>query len=311
MSLLFGFPAALPLATVIALYTLAAGHSSLVAAGGGVVVGLAVAIATGVHYGWPEDTDDRILENLLLLLIGCMLGYGIQISRARRSVMIAQEVRLAREHDVEKQRAIHEVKSRIARELHDIVAHHVTVITAQAAGAQQVFDAEPETARSALRSIETNGRDALTEMRRLLGVLHVEGDGAEIAPQPGLDRLPLLMTQMRGAGLPVDLRLHGAPRPLPSSVELNAYRIVQEALTNTLKHAGPSRVEVDLTYRTAHLDLQIRDSGQGFAADATLGHGLIGMRQRTALLGGEIDVGPASGGGVQVLATLPTGGKIE
>ena len=126
-----------------------------------------MAVATGTHYGWREDTDDRILENLLLLLIGCMLGYGIQISRARRSVLSAQETRLAREHAARTQQAVREEKSRIARELHDVVAHHVSVITAQAAGARRVFDAEPELARQALHSIETTGRDALTEMRRL------------------------------------------------------------------------------------------------------------------------------------------------
>lgn len=307
LGLILGYPPALPLAPVIALYTLAVGHSSAIAAGAGAVVGLAVAVATGVHHGWRGDTDDRILENLLLLLIGCMLGYGIQIGRARRSVLIAQENRLARAHAAATERAIRDEKSRIARELHDVVAHHVSVITAQAAGAQRVFDTEPEQARQALRSIETTGRSALTEMRRLLGVLQIEADDAEVAPQPRLDHLPLLSEQMRQAGLPVDLRVDGDPRPLSAGVELNAYRIVQEALTNTLKHAGSAHAEVVVSYRPARLDLQICDNGHGFAANATLGHGLIGMRQRAAMLGGQMQVGPASGGGVRVLVTLPTG----
>ena len=144
---------------------------------------------------------------------------------------MAQESRLAREHDAEKEQAIRAEKSRIARELHDVVAHHVSVMTAQAAGAQRVFDAEPDLARQALQSIETVGRGALNEMRRLLGVLQTEADDAAVAPQPGLDQLPSLLAQMRRAGLPVELRVRGDPRPLPCGVELNAFRIVQEALT--------------------------------------------------------------------------------
>src|SRR3954452_332343 len=175
-----------------------------------------------------------------------MLGYGIQISRARRSVMIAQEVRLAREHDAEKQRAIHEMKSRIARELHDVVAHHVSVITAQAAGAQRVFDAQPELARQALAAIETTGRGALTEMRRVLGLLHPAGT-ADLEPPPTLDQLPSLVARTERAGLPVRLSISGSPSELPSGMELNAFRIVQESLTNTLKHAGATRAEVELT----------------------------------------------------------------
>ena len=327
--LLLGYSPALPLAPVIALYTLAVAHNSLVAAGAaGVVVALFVAIGTATQPGWWEDFDDRVFENLLLLLIACMLGYGIQLSHARRSVLMAQESRLAREHDAEKEQAIRAEKSRIARELHDVVAHHVSVMTAQAAGAQRVFDAEPDLARQALQSIETVGRGALNEMRRLLGVLQTEADDAAVAPQPGLDQLPSLLAQMRRAGLPVELRVRGDPRPLPCGVELNAFRIVQEALTNALKHAGPSRAQVELSYHSAYLDLRVCDNGyldtwipgyldlrvcdngRGFGADATPGHGLIGMRQRASLLGGEIHVRPGSDGGVQVVATLPTEASV-
>ena len=309
--LLLGYSPALPLAPVIALYTLAVAHNSLVAAGAaGVVVALFVAIGTATQPGWWEDFDDRVFENLLLLLIACMLGYGIQLSHARRSVLMAQESRLAREHDAEKEQAIRAEKSRIARELHDVVAHHVSVMTAQAAGAQRVFDAEPDLARQALQSIETVGRGALNKMRRLLGVLQTEADDAAVAPQPGLDQLPSLLAQMRRAGLPVELRVRGDPRPLPCGVELNAFRIVQEALTNALKHAGPSRAQVELSYHSAYLDLRVCDNGRGFGADATPGQGLIGMRQRASLLGGEIHVRPGSDGGVQVVATLPTEASV-
>jgi signal transduction histidine kinase len=242
----------------------------------------------------------------MLLSAACMLGYGIQLGRTRRSVLVAQEARLAREHAAETQQAVRDEKSRIARELHDVVAHNVSVITAQATGAQRVFDTEPELARDALRSIETTGRGALTEMRRLLGVLQLESDNAAIEPQPGLDQLPYLIAQMERSGLPVDLQVSGEPRPLSSGVQLNAYRIVQEALTNTLKHAGPSCARVELHYRPDHLDVRVADNGRGFNPDAVPGHGVIGMRQRAAMLGGQLSVLPGAAGGVLVTASLPT-----
>jgi len=236
--LLLGYPPAQPIAPVVALFALAVAHSSLVTAGAGACAALVIVAATATHLGWQADFDDRIFDNLMLLGAACTLGYGIQLSRTRRSVLQVQEARLAREHAAKTQQAVRDEKSRIARELHDVVAHNVTVITAQATGAQRVFDSEPELARDALRSIETTGRGALTEMRRLLGVLQLETDDAHIEPQPGLDRLPQLIAQMERSGLPVDLQVFGEPRPLSSGVQLNAFRIVQEALTNTLKHAG-------------------------------------------------------------------------
>ncbi len=303
-----GYPAARPLAPVVALYTLAVTSSSLVASSASVVVIVGVVASMATGQGWMrDDFDDQLVANLLLLGAGCMLGYGIQLSRARTSVLNAQATRLAREHAAETREAIRQEHSRIARELHDVVAHHVSVITAQAGGAQRVFDAEPEEARQALSSIEATGREALIEMRRLLGVLQTEDGEAERTPQPGLDQLAALIAQTERAGLPVQLGVRGHPRPLPSGVELSAYRIVQEALTNTLKHAGPSRAYVELSYHGERLDLHIYDDGRGFTVDSTPGHGLIGMHQRAALLGGELVVGHASDGGVEVSATLPTG----
>jgi signal transduction histidine kinase len=305
-SLLLGYPPAQPLAPMIALFALAVVHSSLVTAAAGAVAGLVIVTATATYLHWRADFDDRVLEDLLLLAAACLLGYGVQLSRARRSVLIAQEARLAREHAALTQQAVRDEKSRIARELHDIIAHSVSVITAQATGAQQVFDTEPGLARDALRSIETTGRGALTEMRRLLGVLQLENDDPGIEPQPGLDQLPLLIAQMERSGFPVELIVTGDPRPLSSGVQLNAFRIVQEALTNTLKHAGPARARVELGYRSDRLNIRICDSGRGFGADAVLGNGLIGMRQRAAMLGGELAVGPGPGGGVLVSVSLST-----
>jgi signal transduction histidine kinase len=304
--LLLGYPPAQPLAPVIALYALAVVHSSLVTASAGAAAALVIVTATATHLGWQGDFDDRVFENLMLLCAACMLGYGIQLGRTRKSVLMAQEARLAREHTAEMQQAVRDEKSRIARELHDVVAHNVSVITAQATGAQRVFDTEPELARDALRSIETTGRGALTEMRRLLGVLQLETDNAAIEPQPGLDQLPFLIAQMERSGLTVDLKVSGDPRPLSSGVQLTAFRIVQEALTNTLKHAGPSRAQVELRYRADHLDVRVGDNGKGFSADAVPGHGVIGMRQRAAMLGGDLSVLQNAAGGVLVDASLPT-----
>ena len=304
--LLLGYPPAQPIAPMIALYALAVVHSSLVTATAGAAAALVIVTATATHLHWQADFDDRVFENLMLLSAACLLGYGIQLSRARKSVLLAQETRLAREHAAHTQQAIRIEKSRIARELHDVVAHNVSVITAQASGARRVFDTEPELAREALHSIETTGRGALTEMRRLLGVLQLETDNAEVEPQPGLDQLPFLIAQMERSGLPVELTVSGAARPLSSGVQLNAFRIVQEALTNTLKHAGPSRARVELSYRSDHLDVRVGDNGRGLRADAVPGHGVIGMHQRAAMLGGELSVLQGAAGGVQVDASLPT-----
>jgi signal transduction histidine kinase len=219
-----------------------------------------------------------------------------------------QAAQLTREQATQTQAAVRREQARIARELHDIVAHRIVVMVAQAGASKRMFDAEPEQARQALTSIESLGREALIEMRRLLGVLWTTDDESK-APQPGLAELPALVSQMQQAGLPVELRVSGQPRTLPAGVELNAYRIIQEALTNTLKHAGPTRAEVELTYHPEFLELHIRDGGNGGGTSLpTPGHGLVSMRQRAALLGGAVTVGPRSGSGFVVTAKLPVNG---
>jgi signal transduction histidine kinase len=300
----------LPLAPLIALYTVAATSRSLVAASatGGLLVG---AVAADVpRHGWVvSDYDDQLFGYLLSAGAACMLGYAVQLSRARTTLLGAQAARLANDYAAHEQHAVQQEQARIARELHDVVAHHVSVITALAGAAHRVFDAEPDQARQALRSIELAGRQALNEMRRLLGVLRSDADEVAHGPQPGLDQLPSLVAQTAQAGLPVELSIHGQPRSLPSGIELSAYRIVQEALTNTLKHAGPSRASVVVNYHSKLLELQICDDGRGFTTDLTPGHGLIGMRQRAALLGGRLMVGSGPTGGVKVEATLPVDGE--
>jgi signal transduction histidine kinase len=305
-------PTSLPPAPLIALYTVAATRTSLVAASA--TVGLLVgAVAADITYhGWgTRDHDDILFTYFLSAGAACALGYAVQLNRMRTSLLEEQARRLAYQHEAHEQRAVEREQSRIARELHDIVSHHVSVITALASAAQRVFDTEPQQARHALGGIESAGREALTEMRRLLGVWRPGTDDGVHAPQPGLKQLPTLVAQTQQAGLPVQLRIQGEPRSLPSGIELNAYRIVQEALTNTLKHAGPTQASVVVSYQTELLELQIRDNGRGLGTDLIPGHGLIGMRQRAALLGGQLLVGPGPAGGVQVNARLPVGGEPQ
>ncbi len=298
---------ALPFAPLIALYTVAASCTSpiSVTAAAALVVGIAVVEVT---HRDPLG-DDQLLAYLVSVVAAWMLGYGLQLSRVRTSLLEAQAMRLAREQADQTRLAVEREQARIARELHDIVAHHVSVIVAQAGAAQRVFDAEPAQARQALGWIETTGREALVELRRLLGVLRTDQGEPERAPQPGLGHLLSLLAQVRQAGLPVELVLQGDPRPLPAGIELSAYRIVQEALTNTLKHAGPTRATVVLGFHPEVLELQICDDGQGGTPDLVYGHGLVGMQQRAALLGGELLAGPGSGGGFQVTARLPVNGE--
>lgn len=190
-------------------------------------------------------------------------------------------------------------RERIARELHDVIAHHVTVMIAGASAANRMSTFDEATL--ALRTVETVGRDALVEMRRLLGRLHIESE--ETGP-PGLDLLPALLARVEKAGLPVRLTVRGDRRPLPDGVDANAYRIIQEALTNALRHAGPTRADVVVGYLPCALQLWIYDFGVGGTVGSD-GYGLNGMRRRVARLGGEIAVGPAPGGGFQVAVDLP------
>ncbi len=234
-----------------------------------------------------------------------MIGYGVALSRARVTLAEQRAAALARDHDRRMQAAVEQEQARIAGEVHDIVAHDVSVIVAQAAVARRVFDTQPRKAAEALASIEAVGRDALDGLRRLFGLLRTQPDEPERAPQPSLDRLPWLLEQVRRAGLPVELTIDGTPRPLPATVELNAYRIVQEALTNSLKHAGPTRASVVLEYEPDALRVEVRDEGGAGTHSTSAGYGLISMQQRTSMLGGDLVVGPEVERGFRVSARLP------
>jgi signal transduction histidine kinase len=304
--LALGYPPSRPLALFIALLTVALSSSTIVTAVAGVALAVCLNAAVVIPLGgWQEDLDDRVLDNLLLIALACLLGWGAELGRARTSALREQADRLFRENVDSGERALQQERSRIARELHDIVAHHVSVITAQAAGAQRVLDAQPERARQALVAIETTGRGALIEMRRLLGLLQPPRGDAVLDPPPTLDQLPSLVERTERAGLPVRLSISGSPSELPPGMELNAFRIVQEALTNTLQHAGPSRASVELSYGVEALRIRVSDDGRGFVPGTDPGRGLIGMRERTALHGGDLVVRAGPDGGVEVIATLP------
>jgi signal transduction histidine kinase len=201
-----------------------------------------------------------------------------------------------------------EERSRIARELHDVVAHGVSVMTMHAAGARRSLRDDPDRADRAVAEVERTGRRSLADMRSLLGLLEREGDAAELAPQPGLERLEGLLDEFRRADLPVEVHVEGEPRELPSGVDLSAFRIVQEALTNVLKHAGHVPATVTLRYRDGSLGVEVVNATNGRVTGDTppsTGRGLIGMRERVALLGGSFTAGPEPDGHFRVSCDLP------
>ncbi|MEV5507574.1 sensor histidine kinase [Streptomyces orinoci] len=272
---------------------------------------------------WP-DSSPGLAHNLIAMgfaavpfLLAWVLGDSMRTRRAYWAQLEERAARLEKEREQQAKMAVTAERARIARELHDVVAHNVSVMVVQADGAAYVLDASPEQAKQALETISATGRQALAEMRRLLGVLRSEenggGGGGEYVPQPDVGQIEDLVEQVRGAGLPVDYRVEGAARPLPSSVELTAYRIVQEALTNTRKHGGPDAgASVRLTYFDDGLGLLVEDDGRGaqhelYASGGAdgMGHGLIGMRERVGMVGGTLDAGPRPGGGFRISVLLP------
>jgi signal transduction histidine kinase len=212
--------------------------------------------------------------------------------------------RLEVERDASVRAAVAEERERIARELHDIVAHCVSVMVVQAGAAEALLDRDPQRAREPMLAIQETGRQAVGELRRMLGLLRGSAATPARAPQPGTAELSELVAQMDAAGLPVHLRVAGTPRPLPPGVELAGFRIVQEALTNALKHAGPATATVQLTYGEQELEIEVVDDGRGGTVNGS-GHGLIGMRERVMVYGGDLDTGPSRGGGFRVHARLP------
>ena len=251
------------------------------------------------------------LEDFLFIALISSFAFAAGVTLHRRieaSKALAERAERAEE---ERERAANEAvageRARIARELHDVVAHHVSVMTVQAGAVRRLLKPEQEREREALVSVEETGRKALTEMRRLLGVLRPEGEAPELAPQPGMRTLGTLIDQVRAAGLPVQLEVEGQAVELPPGVDLSAYRIVQEALTNTLKHAGPAQAWVHVRYGDGNVEVSIENDGRDGDDGEPRGHGLVGMRERVAVYGGTLESGPREGGGFTVRARLPTG----
>jgi signal transduction histidine kinase len=295
------------LGPAIALYTVAAHCERRVALAAAAATALALVIPSLA--GGGVDEPMFMLAEYAIFAAAWALGDNLRTRRAYLAELEARAERLEREQEETARRAVAEEQARIARELHDVISHNVTVMVVQAAAGGDVFATRPDRAREALGSIESTGREALVELRRLLGVVSPSGadDGAGLEPQPGLARLPELVEQFAAAGLRVELTVAGEPRGLPAGVDLSAYRIVQEALTNTLKHARAQAAHVTIRYADASLALEILDDGSGTGRSGG-GRGIIGMRERAALLGGELSAGPRPSGGFGVRATMPLGG---
>ncbi|MBB5120406.1 histidine kinase [Streptomyces eurocidicus] len=305
-------------AMLVIIYTVASGPvrwASRFALIGGL---LAPLIAT-LRWGNPEQgVNQHIIGTVFVtvpFVLAWVLGDSMRTRRAYWAQLEERASRLEKDREQQARMAVTAERARIARELHDVVAHNVSVMVVQADGAAYVLDASPEQAKQALETISGTGRQALAEMRRLLGVLRTEegAEGGEYVPQPDVEQIGDLVEEVRGAGLPVEFRVEGAPRPLPSGVELTAYRIVQEALTNTRKHGGPEAgASVRLTFFDDGLGLLVEDDGRGAqhelyesgGADG-MGHGLIGMRERVGMVGGTLDAGPRPGGGFRISVLLP------
>jgi signal transduction histidine kinase len=274
-----------------------------------VIAGLSAATA---------DVEGRETSALGGAIIAIALTVGIwalgAYTQTRRRYLRELEERAAqaeREREQLARIAVHEERASIARELHDIVAHSVSVMLVGVRGARDVLRTAPEAADHTLARVETSGEQSLAELRRILALLRSPEHGAESRPQPSLADLDELVDDYRAAGLPVRLEVTGDQQPLPGGVELSVYRIVQEALTNVLKHAHPTRVTVTLAFRTSGLEVEVVDDGtrQTDQLDGTAGHGIVGMRERVALLGGELETEQRVGGGYRVAARLPMGGE--
>lgn len=228
--------------------------------------------------------------------------------RGRVEQAEAAEVRAARaeaEREVAARIAVAEERARIARELHDVVAHAVSVMVLQVGAVRHKLPDPLAPERDALRNVERAGRTALTEMRRLLAAMRRDGDEVEFVPQPGLDAVDSLLHEIERAGLPARLHIHGEPFPLPRGIDLSAYRIVQEGLTNALKHARASDADVTVHYRPGQLEIEVRDNGAGGAVNDGLGHGLVGVRERVKIYGGEMSAGAGPQGGFVLSTRLP------
>jgi signal transduction histidine kinase len=293
-------------ALLVSLYTVAASQPRRVAIAAGAVLEVGAVLA-GVRFAPARDILASVVFLSGLVVAAFFIGTTVQARRAYLGALVDRAARAERERDQQARLAATTERTRLARELHDIVAHSLTVVVTLAEAASASAATDPSAAREAMGQVAATGRSALGEMRRLLGVLRTEADDpAELAPAPGLDGLDGLVTGARAAGLPVRLTVAGRSRPLAAAMDATAHRIVQESLTNVLKHAvEPSAVEVLVRWEEEDLVLQVSDDGRFTAATGEAGHGLTGMRERVAIFGGELSAGPIASGGWRVRASMP------
>ena len=300
---------AMPIAIggVVGVYSVAAWGSRRAALLAG---GVAVVVVVVVMSLSRADADVVDAAFVSLGLAGAwVLGDRARVQRALAAELQERAVRLERDRAEDARQAVASERARIARELHDVVAHHVSMMVVQAEAGPVVVERDPARAAGAFEAIAATGRQALVEMRRLLGVLRGDGDGdaaPSLAPQPGLAQVPSLVEQVGRAGLEVELVVEGQEAPLPAGVDLSAYRIVQEALTNAIRHGGEGRARVLVRYGERDLDLRVWNEGRPAQGDGSPpGRGLLGMQERAHLFGGELRAGPAPEGGFTVHARLP------
>jgi signal transduction histidine kinase len=308
-------PVVLGVAILVAVYSVAAYGDRWVSLAGlaAAELGSAAVQLTPGRFQAPT-----VVTNALIIGAAWLLGHFVGLRRVytaqleeRTAELEDRTAELEQAREELARRAVTEERLRLARELHDVVAHSMSVIAVQSGVGAHVADSQPKEAAKALAAIEATSRAALTELRRLLGVLRQDGEHqGSLAPVPGLADLDRLLGEVAKAGLAVKLRVEGARPQLPAGVDLSAYRIVQEALTNVVKHAGPARAQVVVGYRDHDVTVEVTDDGRGVMAPtgdgrAGVGHGLIGMRERVAAFGGDLEVGPRPGGGFRVAARLP------
>jgi signal transduction histidine kinase len=271
------------------------------------VAGLVLVQGIGIIVGHNDPTQKGGDYVFLAIIFTVAWTVGFGVGGKFREVDEAKEraARAEREREERARLAVSEERARIARELHDVVGHSVSVMTVQASAVRRLLEPDQERERAALLVVEQTGREALAEMRRMVGVLRRPEEAPALAPQPSLEQLERLVEQAREAGLPVELRIEGDPKQLPSGVDLTAYRLVQEGLTNALKHARAQRAEVVVRYSDGHVELTVSDDGPGGGGGDKGGHGLVGMRERVSVYGGELEAGPRPEGGYRLRARLP------
>jgi signal transduction histidine kinase len=270
-------------------------------------IGLAIVLGASavIVYDDPNHSPGELVFTPMFFAIGWLVGFALHERASQAEAAEARANQAERERETSARIAVAEERARIARELHDIVAHAVSVMVLQVGAVRHRLPDELPQDRDALQDVERTGRAALAEMRRLLGAMRGESDELELTPQPGLGSLEPLLDEIRRAGLPVELHVEGEPVPLPAAIDLSAYRIIQEGLTNALKHADAGHADVVVRYGDDELQIDVRDDGRGPSSSDGNGHGLVGIHERVKLYGGQMSAGAANGRGFLLTTRLP------